>query len=86
MSLKWKIIASIIALLLVGPGCAAFPIDFGVTASTTPQFGISACVLAAEPIVIGQAKPAVHCYGWSQGYLLYGSSADSAYAKSAGVS
>ncbi|HPD15816.1 MAG TPA: hypothetical protein PLE19_12750 [Planctomycetota bacterium] len=81
----WVLVA-VFALLLALAGCALSPVDFGITLSSRPQFGIQGCVLAAEPIVVGQTRPDAYAYGFSQGYLLLGARVRSAYAKAAGVS
>lgn len=74
-----------IMLSLLISGCAALPVDLGVTVSARPQFGISACVLGDSPIVVGQANPDARAYGFARGYVLLGCPTRSAYARSAGV-
>jgi len=84
MMLKtWSLLCIMFAFLMAG--CDALPVDVGVTVSRTPQFGLSGCILGAEPIVVGQANPDARCYGYARGYVLLGCSTRSAYAKSAGV-
>jgi len=74
----------IFGLLSVGmllPGCAT-----GITTSEKPHATLQVCVLAADPIIVGEVKPACRVWGFAYDRVLLGASINSAYVRSTGIS
>ena len=73
--------ALLLGLALAVSGCA-----LGITTSDRLQGGAQVCVLSAEPIIFGQARPKARAWGFAFGHLLLGAPLDSAYVRSTGIS
>ncbi|MBM4037693.1 MAG: hypothetical protein FJ290_04190 [Planctomycetes bacterium] len=80
--MRLRFLVAIFPLLALAlAGCAA-----GVTVSGTPQFGIQACVLSAEPLVFGQRDIDARAYGYADGSVLWGAPTWVPYGQRSAVS
>ena len=80
MKRYWIMILLAFAVVLLC-GCAA-----GVTFSAKPQFTAQACLLGAEPIVLGQREVKAWAYGVNDEWLLWGAPCYAAHGKRSAIS
>ena len=83
MRRPWIVPALILLALAVVllSGCAA-----GATFSAKPQFTVQACLLGAEPIVLGQREVKAWAYGVNDEWLLWGAPCYAAHGKRSAIS
>ena len=62
-------------------GCAA-----GITVSAKPQFAVQACLLGAEPIIVGQADIEAWAWGVNDEWILLGAPTSVPYGQRSAVS